>query len=176
MLKQFVPYLCVVLLVASCGFGGPKKPKNLISKKNMVNILIDAKLLVTATSANKSILENHGMQLNSYIFDKYGIDSLQFAESNNYYAYNIKDYEEIYANVSDSLERLKVALKELELKEEKKKKKETDSINALTAKDSLVVNPKAKDSLNKDVLKRAVKLDEGVLINPASDKNPRSYK
>jgi hypothetical protein len=153
-------------LVASCGFGGPKKPKNLISKKNMVAILIDAKLLATATSANQSILESHGVQINRYIFEKYGIDSLQFAESNKYYAHKIKDYEEIYTKVTDSLERLKVALKELELKEEKKKKKETDSINAVTAKDSLAAV----------LVKKALNPEEGILISPASDKNSPLYK
>lgn len=166
MLKQFVSFFCIMALVASCGFGGPKKPKNLISKKNMVAILIDAKLLATATSANQSILESHGVQINRYIFEKYDIDSLQFAESNKYYAHKIKDYEEIYTKVTDSLERLKVALKELELKEEKKKKKETDSINAVTAKDSLAAV----------LVKKALKPEEGILISPASDKNSPLYK
>ena len=175
MLKQFVTYLGVLLVVVSCGFGGPKKPKNLISKKNMVHILIDAKLLSTATFEHRNELERKGLRFNRYIFVKYGIDSLQFAESNNYYAYHIKDYEEIYANVTDSLERLKVALKEIELKEEKKKKKETDSINALKLKDSLKIQNK-KDSLATKSLKKAIKKEEGVLINPASDNNPRSYK
>ena len=166
MLKQFVSFFCIMALVASCSFGGPKKPKNLISKKNMVAILIDAKLLATATSANQSILESHGVQINRYIFEKYDIDSLQFAESNKYYAHKIKDYEEIYTKVTDSLERLKVALKELELKEEKKKKKETDSINAVTAKDSLAAV----------LVKKALKPEEGILISPASDKNSPLYK
>ncbi|HMR15796.1 MAG TPA: DUF4296 domain-containing protein [Mariniflexile sp.] len=166
MLKQFVSFFCIMALVASCSFGGPKKPKNLISKKNMVAILIDAKLLATATSTNQSILESHGVQINRYIFEKYGIDSLQFAESNKYYAHKIKDYEEIYTKVTDSLERLKVALKELELKEEKKKKKETDSINAVTAKDSLAAV----------LVKKALNPEEGILISPASDKNSPLYK
>ena len=29
----------------------------------------------------------------TYIYEKHQIDSLQFAESNEYYAYDIKDYE-----------------------------------------------------------------------------------
>lgn len=174
MIKQVLIYLSVIVLVVACGSGGPKKPKNLISKNDMVNILIDARLLSSANSASKDIMEQRGLKLDSYVFDKYGIDSLQFAESNTYYAYYIKDYEEIYNKVTDSLERLKTALNEQKIKEEKEqKKREKDSINALKAKDSLDVTVK-KDSLTEDVLKKKLKKEEGVLISPASSMNRQS--
>lgn len=174
MIKRFLIYLSVILLVAACGFGGPEKPKNLISKKDMVNILIDARLLSSATSGSKDIMEERGLKLDSYVFEKHGIDSLQFAESNAYYAYYMKDYEEIYNEVTDSLDRLKTVLNDQKVKEEKEqKKREKDSIDALKPKDSLGITVK-KDSLVKKILKKNIIKDEGVLINPASSTNPQS--
>ncbi|WP_379925816.1 DUF4296 domain-containing protein [Mariniflexile jejuense] len=160
--------MSVILSVTACGFGGPDKPKNLISKKTMVNILIDARLIGSAPFTSKQKMEDKGVNLNTYVFEKYGIDSLQFALSNEYYAYNLKDYEEIYSKVTDSLEKLKKTLKALQTKEEKEKKQmETDSINALKTKDSLKADEFRKKKLD---------YDEGVLIKPVSDKTSQSRK
>lgn len=177
MIKYFITCLGVVFLVAACGFGGPKKPKNLISKKEMVNILIDARLLASATNIDKQKMQKHGVKLNTYVFEKYGIDSLQFALSNAYYAYRVKDYEEIYNEVTDSLEKLKTVLNDQKVKEEKeRKKRETDSINALKDKDSLNVNAK-KDSLTKkNIEKKRILDEEGVLISPVSSTSRQSQK
>lgn len=177
MLKQLLTYLIVLLVLVSCGFGGSEKPKNLISKKQMVNILIDARLIGSASFANRQKMENQGVKFDTYIFEKYGIDSLQFAQSNNYYAYHLKDYEDIYTKVIDSLEKLNKQLKALKEKEEKEaKKRETDSINALKTKDSLGVEVK-KDTLKTNKL-RTNRIDdkEGVLINPVSSKDHQSRK
>lgn len=161
--------MSIVFLVMACGFGGPKKPKNLISKKTMVNILIDARIIGSATLINKQKMLKHGVKLEDYVFEKYGIDSLQFATSNAYYAYHINDYEEIYNTVTDSLEGLKKTLKELKLKEEKEEKKRLqDSIDAIKVKDSLDIIKK-KDSLIPKTLKKHNEKDEGTLINPVSD-------
>jgi meiotically up-regulated gene 157 (Mug157) protein len=183
MIKRFLPYVSVALLVIACnGFGGPKKPSNLISKKDMANILMDARLIGSATHINKQKMQKHGIKLDSYVFEKYGIDSLQFALSNAYYAYHIKDYEEIYNIMTDSLEKLKKVLNEQKLKEEKEQeRRKKDSINALKVKDSLDVTIKKdslakKDSLTEDLLKKKIKEDAGVLINPVSDKNHQSQK
>ncbi|OEK09783.1 hypothetical protein A8C32_09730 [Flavivirga aquatica] len=117
----------------------PEKPKNLISKGKMVDILIDSKLIGFANSKNKKIMKEKGVNINTYVFSQHNIDSLQFALSNSYYAFHIKEYEEIYTKVADSLEKLKVEFKALEAKEWKEKtKREEDSLASLTKKDSLV--------------------------------------
>lgn len=186
MLKQFTLYICIILTVISCNIGAPKKPKNLISKAKMVDILIDAKLLGSATYVNKNIMQNHGIDAGNYVFKKHGIDSLQFALSNEYYSYYIKDYEEIYNNVIDSLEKLKVFYKAQELKEKREKeKREKDSLsNLLKVKDSISIIKtrdslqlkKRKDSLDKISLKIKIKTDKGVLINPVSETKFRPQK
>lgn len=140
MFNRTILFLSILLAFAGCNSTAPKKPKDLLSKNEMVNILIDAKLLNSANGANKTILRKNGIDADTYVFEKYGIDSLQFAQSNAYYAYHIKDYEAIYNMVTDSLKRLKTALKKeekrikdsIEIAEEKaKQKKKQDSVNNL---------------------------------------------
>lgn len=180
-LKRFIIYLGIVLFVTACyQYNKPVKPKNLISKKNMVDVLIDFKLISSANSVNRKIMENHGIYSESYIFKKHNIDSLQFALSNEYYAFNIKEYEEIYTNVKDSLEELQDIYKKLELVEEAEakaqKKKDSinnalfkgkDSLTIIKIKDSLKIIIR-KDSLNKTLLEKEFKGVEN-LISPVSD-------
>ena len=130
--KQFIISLGFILLLAACNtVKEPEKPKNLISKEKMVDILIDSKIIASASSVNKKIMKDNGVNLGTYVFEKHNIDSLQFALSNNYYAFHIKDYEDINAKVSDSLEGLKVKFKDLKAKEWKEQtKREEDSLKS----------------------------------------------
>ena len=144
MLKKFIPYAIVLLFVVSCyKFKEPEKPKNLISKTDMVNILIDLKLIASVTSTNDiKILDSANIKSENYIYKKYHIDSTQFALSNNYYAFHLEEYDDIYKKVKDSLEALSAfyeALEQAELKEQRTK----DSLNLLVNKDSIKdINPK----------------------------------
>ena len=179
MLKRFLLYMFSGLLLVSCyTFNKPDKPKHLISKKEMINIIIDLKLLASSSGSNKKILEDHGVYSVDYIYKKYHIDSSTFASNNNYYAYYIDDYDAIYTKVSDSLNELSKFYKELEDKEFKEKIVR-DSINFLRKKDSLNLLKK-KDSLKllkKDDSILGVNLKDKIkpkLIEPVSDKAAQS--
>ncbi|MFI1772981.1 DUF4296 domain-containing protein [Thalassobellus citreus] len=183
-LKRFILGFGILLLATACyEFKKPDKPKNLISKDKMVDILIDVKLLASANNRNRKTLIDSGINRNTYIFKKYKIDSLQFALSNDYYAFNIKEYEAIYAKVKDSLEALKKIYGDLKLKEETEKKlkdslealtkeKLLDSITNIKAKDSLRLIIK-KDSLKEIMLEKKFKADRK-LISPVSSKDSQS--
>lgn len=121
-----------MFVVTSCyKFKEPEKPKNLISKADMVNILIDLKLIASVTAANDiKVLDSNYVHSEQYVYKKYNIDSTQFALSNNYYAFHLKDYEDIYTKVKDSLEALSRYYEDLELKELKERRTQ-DSIKAL---------------------------------------------
>ncbi|GAA4804524.1 DUF4296 domain-containing protein [Litoribaculum gwangyangense] len=176
-LKRFISYISIVLTLVACNrFNGPEKPDNLIPKEKMIDILIDDKLISSASTVNKMILKNSGIDLDTYIFTKYNIDSLQFVLSNNYYAFHIKDYEEIYNKVEDSLEMLKTKYKDLEAQEWKEKtKREEDSLKAALAKELDTLS--LKDSLKKEIIKDSLdktttfkKFEAGTnLIPPVSD-------
>ena len=101
---------------------------------------------------------------NQYIYKKYKIDSLQFAQSNIFYAANFKEYEKMYNQVKsridlkkiqiDSANKAEVKRKMLKEKAERKLKlkKEADSIKKAKLK-----TVKEKDSLKK--IKQSKKKD-----------------
>lgn len=166
-LKRLLACFTMVLLATACyKYDKPKKPKNLIPKDKMVNIIMDVRLLSSANGTNKTTLEKNNLQAQTYIYKKYNIDSLQFAQSNDYYAYYIDDYKDIYDKVKDSLEALQSKFSDLALKEEEEKKFK-DSIRGVIKKDSTRI-VKLKDHIGllvkKDSLKPLVKKDSIQLI------------
>jgi hypothetical protein len=163
-LNRVIVLIGIVFVATACNkLKGPEKPKNLISKNKMVNILIDAKLITSSSSKNKLIMRDSSLNLDTYIYEKYNIDSLQFALSNNYYAFHIEDYEEIYTKTTDSLEKLKAVLKEQEAKEWKEQtKREADSLEKVL-KEKQRLKSLDKDSLGLNILKDSIKIDEAFL-------------
>ena len=178
MLKRITIYICAVLFMVSCySIKKPKKPDHLLSKKEMVNIILDLRLLASANGANQRLLQNHGIYSEDYVYKKYNIDSATFAQSNNYYAFYIEDYDEIYNKVKDSLDELKTVLDELVLKEKEEKRK-TDSINRVKERDSLnllriedSLREQHPDTLLDIKLKRKIKPK---LIEPVSETTSQS--
>ena len=192
-LKRLSLFLGIILVATSCyQYNKPEKPKDLIPKEQMVNILIDAKLLTSANGKNKKILESNNLKPEAYIYRKYNIDSLRFATSNNYYSYYAEEYNEIYSKIKDSLEVIQNIYTELNKKEIEEKEiirkndsiklakemeKKKDSFNPLkfrdsmkVVKDSIIRLSKNKDSLAK--IKIQKDLEEG-LIKPVSDTDNR---
>ena len=109
----------------------PKKPDNLIAKNKMVNILFDVFVFNAAKGTDKRILENNNVTPDVYIYEKHQIDSLQFVKSNEYYAYDIKVYEEIISEVEARIKAKKeVYQNEMKLEEERRKKR-LDSIKKI---------------------------------------------
>lgn len=166
-LKRLLAYFSIVLLATACyKYDKPKKPKNLISKEKMVNIIMDVRLLSSANGKNKTTLENNNLQSETYIYKKYNIDSLQFALSNAYYAYYVDDYLEIYNKVKDSLATLKEEFSELAEKE-KQEKKYKDSIQTIIKRNSINIS-RLKDYISilikKDSVKPLIKKDSIRLI------------
>ena len=166
-LNKFLAYLSLVLLVASCyQFKEPKKPENLISKADMVDVIIDSKIMGSANMANKRVMEKYGVDIDTYLFKRHNIDSLQFALSNKYYTFHLEEYEEIYTKVEDSLKALKVFYEELEKKEaaEAKAKRKQDSLLVITKIKDSISNLKLSDSIKarieKEVLLDSVMLKE----------------
>ena len=86
-----------------------KKPDDLISKNQMVDLLTD--MLIAAGAENiKNIDLERNVNYFPLIFEKYGIDSTRFKESNYYYTSQIDDYEKILKKVDLRLKALKEKL------------------------------------------------------------------
>lgn len=103
-MKKAAVIFGVLLLAIACGKQVVEKPENLIGKDKMADIIYDLAILEAMRSQKPVILENNGINQNTYIYKKYGIDSLQFAKSNQYYASDIDAYKKIYEEVAKRLE------------------------------------------------------------------------
>lgn len=118
-MKNKIAFFVFVFLFLSCNNGAIEKPKNLIDRNKMVNILYD----VTLLDAIKNQNINGGINFkaaNDYIYKKYSIDSLQFVESNKYYASDMDEYKKMFEEIQVRLD------KEIQsLEAEMKKKGET---------------------------------------------------
>lgn len=127
-----IPILISLVLVSCHKVKRPPKPDNLISKKEMVNIILDVSLLRSAEGTNKTKVEKEGYTIENYVYERHNIDSLQFALSNDYYSYDLETYEDIYKQVEDSLTSLKAHYesKRDSVMEGRKNKKKKDTLSA----------------------------------------------
>jgi hypothetical protein len=85
-------------------------------------------------------LENNGVFPEQYVFEKHKIDSIQFANSNNYYAYDTKTYESILNRIKEKIDLKKKEYEAFEKVEESERTRKADSIREVRAKekDSLI--------------------------------------
>ena len=121
MRKSFISALIVIVLM-SCAGDLVKKPKRLIDKDVMVNIMYDISILEGIKYQNPSSLDSFKINATDYIFKKYKVDSLQFVESNIYYSADYKEYKILFDKVAARIEMQKVFTDSLIKIEEKKLK------------------------------------------------------
>ncbi|MDA8572772.1 DUF4296 domain-containing protein [Flavobacteriaceae bacterium] len=156
---KIVCFVLSVFLLISCQRDKYKAPENLISEEQMVDVLYEHMLMNAAKGINKKVLEQHIQDPAQYIFDKFNIDSLQFAQSNTYYANNNEVYASIYERLKQKLESDKKAIELLVEAEKKKndsikksKRKEKDTIFEFNRKEKSLKNrrlPEIRDTLQK---------------------------
>ena len=98
-------FILIGLLLAFIGCNHTiDKPDNLIEKDKMIDILYDISLLEAIKSQNISGgISNKNA--NTYLYKKYKIDSIQFAQSNKYYASDIEEYKKMFEEVKSRLEK-----------------------------------------------------------------------
>ncbi len=148
MKKRGLKILTLALLLSSCyNLQKPDVPVDLISEDKMVDVLIELTLVSSAKGINKRELENRGVVPDSFVYKKHKIDSLQFANSNNYYAYDIKSYIKIYDRVKDSLEILKTIYKKEDSIENVEKEKLKKSKSKKTKNSLQIDSTKIKKNL-----------------------------
>lgn len=98
------PILIFVLSFWGCqDVKQPEKPKNLIGKDKMINVLTEAYLANAARSIDNKAMIAEGIQIDSLIYSKFDIDSLQFVKSNAYYAADVNTYIALFQEVEVKL-------------------------------------------------------------------------
>lgn len=85
----------------------PERPEDLIPQDKMVNILTDLYINNAARSVNVRVLRNNGIVLDSLLYTKYDIDSLQFARSNAFYTSDLDNYNNMFAEIEERLVAMK---------------------------------------------------------------------
>jgi len=120
-----------------------EKPENLIARDKMVTILKDLAVVNAAKTTNVGLMRENNVKPMDYIFKKHGIDSVQFVESDKYYASLPVQYESIYREVESRLEKEQNILKKAkEVRDslkllETERKREMDNAKKQKIKDSL---------------------------------------
>ncbi len=94
----------------SCDKQTIAKPAQLIEEGVMVDIIYDLTILEAVKYENVASLEANHIVPKEYIYKKYKIDSLQFAQNNQYYASDIENYKKIYDRVKQKIEKKQASL------------------------------------------------------------------
>ena len=126
-------YIVVFFIFFSCeSRTNYKKPKDLIPKDQMIDLLTDMHIVNGVTG----IRNRNGLKANNYIsflYEKYQIDSTRFASSNLYYTSNISEYEKMFKEVKKRIEGQRILF-------------EDDSL--------MIRDPKGKELRRPDIKKR----------------------
>lgn len=132
MLKNTLKYLLLSLVLWGCQ-EKQQPPKNLIPEAKMVDIIYEMALIQAVKSYDYQLLNQKKIDPATYIFEKYGIDSLQFVQSNKYYASELERYEKIHDLVIERLIENKKKADSItpQLRELKEQAKPSDSIKKL---------------------------------------------
>lgn len=138
-MKNCIVIILVLFLSVSCKKELVKQPAKLIEKEKMVDIMYDLSLLDAMRYQNPIPLDSVETDPVKFILRKFKVDSLQFAQSNMYYATDYEGYKEMFDEVSKRLavnQRATDSILKIEEKKaaKEKKKKEKDSIKDIVKK------------------------------------------
>ena len=104
MIKKGYILLLFMLTVLSChDIERPQKPDNFIEQEKMTDILYDISLLRALKTYSVNDMRALGIEPDSFIYDKYEIDSLQLAQSIDYYSVNFNEYIAMWEEVGTRL-------------------------------------------------------------------------
>lgn len=158
-MRKTVSLLVVLILFLSCKEEAVEKPDRLIEKGKMVNIMYDLAILEGIKYQNPTSLVTYDINPSKYIYKKYKIDSLQFAQSNVYYASDYEGYKDVFDEIIKRIDDQKEVMDSL-VKMENRKKMKLDSIKSkrevLKGGDTLLPLKKSRENLKltKKILKK----------------------
>ena len=124
----------------SCKEERYKKPENLIGEEKMSDIIYDLSIFYAARGINFDKIKEQGLEPERFIYEKFKIDSVQFASSSVYYASKPNKYIKIYEKVQNRLNLYKEKL----IKEAEEREIKVDSLRGKNPEETTEL----KDSLN----------------------------
>lgn len=100
-----VVILSIFALVLSCqGIHPVPEPENLIEKETLENIIYDMTLIKAARGYNPQVFSKTGIDPECHVFEKYEIDSAQYAQNTLYYSSSLDEYKELIDRVRKRVE------------------------------------------------------------------------
>lgn len=109
-MRKLLLFLIVGMLLVNCNSSPVEKPKDLIEKDVMVDILYDLYLANAMNTSDAKYLKELNLTPAKYVYHKYKVDSLQFSRSNRYYATDVDDYEKMYKKLTTRIQAEKAAI------------------------------------------------------------------
>ena len=150
-MKQIIAAVVITLLVSSCKDEVLQEPKKPISKEVMVDIMYDLAILEAIKYQNPVSLDTLKINSREFILKKYKVDSLQFAQSNQYYATDYESYKEMFDEISKRLAVQQRATDSIVKIEDKKAAKEAKKKVKDTVKEAKKPLTKAEiDAINRN--------------------------
>lgn len=149
-------YIFIVLITLTISCKQETKPNHLIEKEVMVNIMYDLSILQALRYQNPTSIDSFQINARDFVYKKYRIDSLQFAQSNVYYSTNNEQYKEMFNQVVGRINKEKAAadsLLKVEIKQKSKINK-TKLKESISPKDSL--RKVSQKLIDKNVIKKAL--------------------
>lgn len=101
-MRNLVCIIISLLFFTSCKDKPVAKPDRLIDKETMTNILYDISIL-QASIGFKSNVVIENVEVEKYIYEKYGIDSITLLQNQRFYASDVESFKEIYTNISERI-------------------------------------------------------------------------
>jgi len=151
----------VFLIFIGCqDVDSPQKPDNLIPAKEMEEIMYESILLTAAKGHNSGLMSKTSINPETFVLEKFNIDSVIFAQNMGYYATDLTNFIEMNSNVSKRITILH---------------KDSDSLNkiARARQDSIRKceiergeNVLTLDTLNASRIQKAKELKNSIEINP----------
>jgi hypothetical protein len=105
-MKKFL-LLVIGIVIISCSKNPAPKPDNLLDDEVMTNILFDIAVLQAAEGTMTYRLTENNIKVNTFIYEKYKIDSTTYYQNQKYYAANTRKYKKMHQEVLARLDEIK---------------------------------------------------------------------
>ena len=116
-MKRFIIIISLSFLYSCSQLKDRNPPKNLIGEELMSKIMLDVILMKNINRNGYAMKEKRNLLVDQYILQKYGVDSLQFNKSQDFYLKNPKEYSYIFEIIQSKLNKLRDSLQKIEIEE-----------------------------------------------------------
>ncbi len=99
-MRRLSLFILVFVTLISCqDIEKPEKPEAFIPEDQMIDILYDISIIRSLKTYNVNEMRMLDIKPESYIYDKYNIDSIQLADNISYYAIDFNKYAALWEKV-----------------------------------------------------------------------------